>query len=206
MKRLSILIIGAVFLSACSAGPSEVALNPFSCMNSDNAQTAAPVAGDTIATITTNLGEIKLKLFPELVPETAKNFEELAGKGFYNGLVFHRVIPNFMIQGGDPRGDGTGGESYKGPGTNIPDEFTDDLGHLCGALSMANAGPNTGSSQFFIVHAKEGTRFLDGRHAVFGQIYEGMDVVNAIAITETDAADRPLVEMKMEKVVVEKKT
>lgn len=144
-------------------------------------QTDMPKAGDTVATIETNFGTIKLRLFPELVPETVKNFTELAKKGYYDGLTFHRVINDFMIQGGDPDGTGAGGESYKGPGTVIPDEFSDKLKNIRGALSMANRGPNTGSSQFFIVQKSDGTPWLDGLHAVFGQVFEGMDVVDKIA-------------------------
>ena len=129
----------------------------------------------------TNFGTIKIKLFPKEVPETVKNFTELAKKGFYDGLTFHRVINDFMIQGGDPEGTGRGGESYKGPGTVIPDEFSPNLKNIYGALSMANRGPNTGSSQFFIVQKEDGTPWLDGLHAVFGQVYEGMDIVDKIA-------------------------
>ena len=152
--------------------------------------------------MTTNYGVVKIKLFPELVPETVKNFTELAKKGFYDGLIFHRVINDFMIQGGDPLGNGAGGESYKGPGTNIPDEFNQELTHLRGALSTANAGPNTGSSQFFIVQAEGGTHYLDGRHAVFGQVYEGMEVVDEIAGVKTGAGDVPLEKVVMEKVEI----
>lgn len=127
-----------------------------------------------IATIETNKGTIKLKLHDDKTPKTVKNFEDLAAKGFYNGLKFHRVISDFMIQTGCPQGTGTGGPGYK-----FADEFHKDLRHSGpGVLSMANAGPNTNGSQFFITHVA--TPHLDGKHSVFGQVIEGMDVVNAI--------------------------
>lgn len=144
-------------------------------------QTSISKKGDTIAVMETNFGTIKIKLFPDLVPETVKNFTELAKKGYYDGLTFHRVIKDFMIQGGDPNGTGTGGDSYKGPGTTIPDEFSEKLTNIRGAVSMANRGLNTGSSQFFIVQKADGTPWLDGLHAVFGQVYEGIEVVDKIA-------------------------
>ena len=126
------------------------------------------------ATIDTSRGTIKLKLFDDKVPKTVKNFEDLAKKGFYNGLKFHRVIPNFMIQTGCPQGTGSGGPGYK-----FADEFHPELKHTGpGVLSMANAGPNTNGSQFFITHVA--TPWLDGKHSVFGQVTEGQDVVNAI--------------------------
>lgn len=128
-----------------------------------------------VATIETNKGTIKVELFGDKVPKTVENFETLAGKGFYNGLKFHRVIPDFMIQTGCPQGTGTGGPGYK-----FADEFHKDLKHTGpGILSMANAGPNTNGSQFFITHVA--TPWLDGKHSVFGKVLEGQDVVNKIA-------------------------
>ena len=128
-----------------------------------------------VATIETNKGTIKLELFGDKVPKTVENFETLAGKGFYDGLKFHRVIPDFMIQTGCPQGTGTGGPGYK-----FKDEFHKDLKHSGpGILSMANAGPNTNGSQFFITHVA--TPWLDGKHSVFGKVLEGLDVVNKIA-------------------------
>ena len=128
-----------------------------------------------VATIETNQGTIKLQLHADKVPITVKKFEDLAAKGFYNGLKFHRVIPDFMIQTGCPQGTGTGGPGYK-----FADEFHKDLRHSGpGVLSMANSGPNTNGSQFFITHVA--TPHLDGKHSVFGQVIEGQDVVNAIA-------------------------
>jgi peptidyl-prolyl cis-trans isomerase B (cyclophilin B) len=127
-----------------------------------------------IATIETNRGTIKLQLHDDKVPKTVANFEKLANQGFYNGLKFHRVIPDFMIQTGCPQGTGTGGPGYK-----FADEFHKDLKHDGpGVLSMANAGPNTNGSQFFITHVA--TPWLDGKHSVFGRVIQGQDVVDAI--------------------------
>ena len=127
-----------------------------------------------IATIETTRGTIKLELFADKVPNTVANFEKLANSKFYDGLTFHRVIENFMIQGGCPRGDGTGG-----PGYTFADEFHPDLRHDSpGVLSMANAGPNTNGSQFFITHVA--CPWLDGRHSVFGKVLEGQDVVDSV--------------------------
>ena len=127
-----------------------------------------------IATIETNRGTIKLQLHDDKVPKTVANFEKLANQGFYNGLKFHRVIPDFMVQTGCPQGTGTGGPGYK-----FADEFHKDLKHDGpGVLSMANAGPNTNGSQFFITHVA--TPWLDGKHSVFGRVIQGQDVVDAI--------------------------
>lgn len=175
-------------------------------------QLSAPQKGDTLAVMHTNMGDIKIKLFPEKAPKTVENFVTHSKNGYYNGLKFHRVINDFMIQGGDPRGNGTGGESIWGG--SFSDEFDPELHNLRGALSMANSGPDTNGSQFFIVQAREvpsnmleqmrdledngfpaditaayevlgGTPWLDFRHTVFGQVTEGMDVVDAIAAVET---------------------
>jgi cyclophilin family peptidyl-prolyl cis-trans isomerase len=138
-----------------------------------------------IVTLDTTLGQIRLEIFADKAPKTAKNFLDLTGKGFYNGLTFHRIIPGFMIQGGCPKGDGTGG-----PGYEIPDEFHPSLKHSsAGIVSMANAGPNTGGSQFFITLAP--TTWLDGKHAVFGKVVGGQDVVDKIAAVPKDRSDRP---------------
>jgi len=136
-------------------------------------------------TLKTNLGDISAEIYQDKAPKTAGNFLTLVRKGFYDGLTFHRVIPGFMIQGGCPKGDGTGG-----PGYNIPDEFHPSLKHTGpGLLSMANAGPNTGGSQFFITLAA--TAWLDGKHAIFGKVTKGQDVVDAIAGQPRDRNDRP---------------
>ena len=136
------------------------------------------------ATIHTSMGDIELELFAEDAPKTVENFTKLAGDGFYDGLVFHRVIPDFMIQGGCPRGDGTGDAGYK-----FEDEFNDHP-IVRGTLAMANAGPNTNGSQFFIVTA-DATPWLDGKHTAFGQVTAGQDVVDAISAVDRDGADRP---------------
>jgi len=136
------------------------------------------------ATLHTNHGPIELELHDDDAPKTVENFRKLAGDGFYDGVIFHRVIPDFMIQGGDPTGTGTGG-----PGYSFEDEFNDHKVER-GALAMANAGPNTNGSQFFVVTA-EATPWLDGKHTVFGRVTSGMDVVDAISQVETDASDKP---------------
>jgi cyclophilin family peptidyl-prolyl cis-trans isomerase len=145
------------------------------------------------ATMQTNQGAIEIELFDDDAPKTVENFKKLANDGFYNGVIFHRVIPDFMIQGGDPTGTGTGG-----PGYQFEDEFNDNKVER-GALAMANAGPNTNGSQFFIVTA-EATPWLDGKHTVFGKVTSGMDVVDTIEQTATDSRDKPLEEMRIESI------
>lgn len=177
-----------------------------------------PAAGDTVAVMHTSMGDISIRLFPEQAPKTVENFTTHAKNGYYNGIVFHRVINGFMIQGGDPTATGCGGESIWGK--NFEDEFHPTLHNLRGALSMANAGPCTNGSQFFIVQANSvhpgfigqmkelpdyfpaeaveayaavgGTPHLDYHHTVFGQVYEGLDVVDAIAAVKTNSQDKPL--------------
>ena len=143
-------------------------------------------------TLETNQGNIIIELYSKQMPITAGNFEKLVSEGFYNGVIFHRIINGFMLQGGDPTGTGSGG-----PGYNIPDEFTktelDENDR--GTLSMANAGPNTGGSQFFINLVDN--NFLDGKHPVFGKVIEGMDIVDKIAQVATDGQDRPLEKVKI---------
>lgn len=181
-------------------------------------QLKAPENNDIIAIMKTNMGDIKIKLFPKEAPKTVENFTTHAKNGYYNGLIFHRVIKDFMIQGGDPTGTGMGGESIWGK--SFEDEFDPALHNLRGALSMANAGPNTNGSQFFIVQASSvpanmltqmkqmpdsfpestvnayaemgGTPWLDFRHTVFGQVFEGIDVVDNIAAVRVGAADKPV--------------
>jgi cyclophilin family peptidyl-prolyl cis-trans isomerase len=145
------------------------------------------------ATLKTSKGPIAVELFDDDAPKTVENFRTLAGKGFYEGVIFHRVIPDFMIQGGDPTGTGSGG-----PGYTFEDEFNERK-VVRGALAMANAGPNTNGSQFFIVTA-EACPWLDGKHTVFGQVTDGMDVVDAISSVETDTRDRPREDVKIESV------
>jgi cyclophilin family peptidyl-prolyl cis-trans isomerase len=147
-------------------------------------------------TVRTTLGDVRIELFRDRAPKTVENFLTLTKKGFYTGLAFHRVIPGFMIQGGCPRGDGTGG-----PGYSIPDEISSALRHDGpGVLSMANAGPNTGGSQFFITLAA--TPWLDGKHAVFGRVRGGQDVVEKIAAVPRDGNDRPKSAVKMVELTV----
>ena len=179
------------------------------------------------ATIKTSLGEVKVQLFAKLAPKTVKNFVELAKKGYYNGVLFHRVLPDFMIQGGDPTGTGRGGESIYGEA--FEDEFSDQLFNFNGALSMANAGPNTNGSQFFIVsasrvpanmleqmkmvgypqeiidHYKEtgGTPWLDHRHTVFGQVISGMEIVEKISKVDRDGMDKPKKDVMMNEITIE---
>ncbi len=192
-------------------------------------QLLAPIENDTVVIMSTSMGDIKIKMFPEYAPKAVENFITHAKNGYYNGLIFHRVIKDFMIQGGDPNGTGTGGTSIWGD--SFEDEFTPNLHNLYGALSMANAGPNTNGSQFFIVQAhtvpsnmvdqmKElpdyfpaefvcdyeqlgGTPWLDYHHTVFGQVYEGMDVVNSIAGVKVNGNDKPLTDVVIENITVE---
>ncbi|MGE7987322.1 peptidylprolyl isomerase [Lysinibacillus fusiformis] len=183
-------------------------------------------AGEVLVEMNTTLGAVKIKLFPEFAPKTVENFLGHAKSGYYNGIIFHRVIQDFMIQGGDPTGTGMGGESIWGD--SFEDEFSDKLFNLRGALSMANAGPNTNGSQFFIVQMKHlpsdmlrqlqgagfpeeiieayaqngGTPWLDHKHTVFGHIVEGMDIVDKIADVEKDSRDKPLEDVKIESITV----
>ena len=145
------------------------------------------------ATLHTNHGAIELELYPDDAPKTVENFEKLARDGFYDGVIFHRVIPDFMIQGGDPTGTGTGG-----PGYTFEDEFNDHK-VARGALAMANAGPNTNGSQFFVVTA-EATPWLDGKHTVFGRVTNGMDAVDEISSVATDSSDKPREAVVIERV------
>ncbi|MDA3814958.1 MAG: peptidylprolyl isomerase [Patescibacteria group bacterium] len=146
----------------------------------------------------TSLGDITVEFYNEESPKTVANFMKLADEGFYNGIIFHRIISDFMIQGGDPNGTGTGGPGYK-----FSDEFNDhEL--VAGSLAMANAGPNTNGSQFFIVTA-EATPHLDGKHTNFGEVTEGMDVVKKIEAVKTNAVDKPLEDITIESIELLKK-
>lgn len=185
------------------------------------------IPGEKIAVMKTTMGEIKLRLFPQQAPKAVENFLTHTENGYYNGLKFHRVIPGFMIQGGDPEGTGMGGESIWGK--PFEDEFSMDLWNFRGALSMANSGPNTNGSQFFIVQAPEvdegmleqmegagfpksvieqykavgGTPWLDRRHTVFGQVISGMDVVDAIAAVECNSRDMPKKDVIVKEIVIQ---
>ena len=147
------------------------------------------------ATLTTNHGDIVLELFDDDAPKTVDNFRKLAEDGYYDGLIFHRVIPDFMIQGGCPEGTGTGG-----PGYTFEDEFNSHK-VVRGALAMANAGPNTNGSQFFIVTVDQAP-WLDGKHTVFGEVTEGMDVVDTISELPRDGRDRPQQEARIERLAI----
>lgn len=189
-----------------------------------------PSVGEKVAVFETSMGEIHFRLFPEAAPKAVENFTSLIEQGYYNGIIFHRVIPDFMIQGGDPTGTGRGGESVWGKA--FPDEFHPSYRNLVGALSMANAGPNTNGSQFFIVEGAKvsedilrqmadagerhgyseevieayrqvgGAFWLDGKHSVFGQVYDGMDVVKAIVQVERNAMDKPNEDIVIEKAYI----
>ena len=151
---------------------------------------------NTLVQFETNMGDFVAEIYEDKAPKTSDNFIGLVKKGYYDGIIFHRVIEDFMIQGGDPTGTGMGGPGYK-----IKDEFGEGLKHDdVGMLSMANAGPNTGGSQFFITLAA--TPWLDGRHAIFGKVVEGFDIVEKIGTTDTDFQDRPVEEVVMKKVYV----
>ena len=189
-----------------------------------------PKAGDTIVTMHTNFGDVKFLMFPEVAPKTVENFTTHAKESYYDGLIFHRVIDGFMIQGGDPTGTGRGGESIWGEA--FEDEFSPEAHNFRGALSMANAGPDTNGSQLFIVQAGPvdermfpmlarqygvkldeetkakyaelgGTPWLDNHHTVFGQVIEGMDVVDTIASQPVGYQDKPVKDIVIEKMTVE---
>ncbi|RKX28540.1 MAG: peptidylprolyl isomerase [Verrucomicrobia bacterium] len=154
---------------------------------------------ETIVTIETNQGSIEIKLYPKLAPKTCENFVGLAKKGYYDGIIFHRIIPEFMLQCGDPTGTGRGGESLWGG--KFEDECTSDLRFdKVGLLAMANSGPNTNGSQFFITTAK--TPWLNMKHTIFGEVTKGYDVVEKIEAVPTDGADKPKDEQKIVKATV----
>lgn len=186
MKKALVFLLATfvLFTTGCSAA------------GMNDKDKGAKKMANPIAVFETNHGTFEIELFEDKAPITVKNFIDLAEKGFYDGLIFHRVIDGFMIQGGDPNGMGTGG-----PGYTIPDEFHKDLKHDSeGVLSMANAGPNTGGSQFFITLAA--TPWLDGHHSVFGKVVKGMDGVREIGKVDTDFQDKPLAKVVMEKVTI----
>ncbi|MFC1691111.1 peptidylprolyl isomerase [Nanoarchaeota archaeon] len=175
---ISAILILLIIIGGCKMGDSNNSSNP-------------------TVVFETNKGNFKVELFKDKAPITAGNFEKLVNEGFYNGLKFHRVIPNFMIQGGDPKGDGTGG-----PGYNIDDEFHPSLKHSKkGMLSMANSGPNSGGSQFFVTVAA--TPWLDNKHAIFGEVIDGYDIVEKISKLPKNAMDAPNDDVVMEKVFIE---
>lgn len=192
-------------------------------------QLEKPNENDVLAKISTNMGDMYFRLFPEIAPKAVENFVTHAKNGYYNGLIFHRIINDFMLQGGDPTGTGMGGESIWGKA--FEDEFDIDARNYRGALSMANSGPNTNGSQFFIVQAKKvpammlkqmeslanegypyrvadnyekkgGTPWLDFKHTVFGQLYEGFDVLDNIAAVKVGVSDKPLEDVVINEIVI----
>ena len=200
MKKMLILAVTFLFclpaVTGC-AGPGSKTAEKTEPVKADTPLPPAdPNKKNSLAVFETSMGTFKVELFEDKAPRTAQNFISLVNKGFYNGLIFHRVIDGFMIQGGDPKGNGTGG-----PGYVIPDEFHKDLKHTgAGILSMANAGPNSGGSQFFIT--LDATPWLDGKHAIFGKVVEGLDVVKAIGKVKTGAQDRPQTDVVMKKITI----
>ncbi|MEZ7173530.1 peptidylprolyl isomerase [Sporosarcina sp. OR05] len=244
MKKSTLALVMAmvmIFVAACGQSKDEqVDKQPTNNNDSTNASgdstneeaesmypqlSTEVAANEALVVMNTTMGPIKIKLFPEQAPKTVENFLTHAENGYYDGIIFHRVINNFMIQGGDPTGTGMGGESIYG--SSFEDEFTMNLFNLRGALSMANAGPNTNGSQFFIVQASSapgssnqlkqggwpeeiadayaemgGTPHLDQKHTVFGQVIEGMDVVDKIAAADTDRSDKPTEEISIESIEI----
>lgn len=221
-KKMSvILLIIAILFGTAACGSKSDKKNAGNEGENKFEQLNPPQPGDKIAIMTTSMGEIKIRLFPDIAPKAVENFTTHAENGYYDDVIFHRVINDFMIQGGDPQGTGRGGESIWGE--PFEDEFYYSYRHFRGALSMANRGANTNGSQFFIVQNKEtdrasiraagqagtdketlekyievgGTPRLDGHHTVFGQVYEGLDVVDKIAAVEVDKNDKPIEDVKI---------
>ena len=204
MYRELILFLFSFTLVACGGMNSENKNQNISTNDQKKIPTMTELKKDTItvAVIQTTMGTIELELFADKAVKTVQNFVGLAEKKYYNGIIFHRVIDNFMIQGGDPAGTGSGGESIWGK--PFEDEVKTGLKHNSeGILSMANAGPNTNGSQFFIT--LKATPWLDGKHTVFGKVISGMEVVKAIGKTKTNQNDKPLMDVVMQKVTIEKR-
>jgi cyclophilin family peptidyl-prolyl cis-trans isomerase len=204
MIRALDLFLVSFFLLAISVASTD-AKNQKSSLNEQKeiySMTEIKKDSITVAVIKTNMGLIELELFADKAVKTVQNFVGLAGKKYYDGIIFHRVIDNFMIQGGDPTGTGMGGESLWGK--PFEDEVNTGLKHSSeGILSMANSGPNTNGSQFFIT--LKATSWLDGKHTVFGKVIKGMDVVKAIGKVKTGQGDKPVTNVVMEKVTIEKR-
>lgn len=208
MKYIGVLLFVSFLLLSCNEQKTVMKEETISKqkINEAKVKELMTLAEDEmlVAKINTTMGDIEIELFPNLVPKTVENFVGLGTDGYYNGIIFHRVIADFMIQGGDPTGTGSGGESYFGK--SFADEFNDSLRHSGpGILSMANAGPNTNGSQFFITLVP--TPWLDGKHSVFGKVINGLDVVNSIGKVATSKPfDKPLKDVKMNKVTFEKRS
>jgi len=217
MNKKAFLIILCIFTVLFTSCQQRSSLEERTEIN----QFSLPQKGETIASIHTTMGDIKVKFFETEAPNAVENFIKLSEKDYYDGLIFHRVMADFMIQGGDPTGTGKGGNSFYGK--PFADEFSDKLHNFRGALSMANSGANTNQSQFFMVQRKEtgeevdqfmqqnkldaklqkeyqekgGTPWLDNKHTVFGQIFEGIEILDKIAEVEVDKASKPIEEVKI---------
>lgn len=231
MKKIFFLLIGILLVAGLTACGQSLKLKNNSTEDQEEAIIMYPqlskevAANEALVVMNTTLGPIKIKLFPEQAPKTVENFLTHAENGYYDGIIFHRVIEDFMIQGGDPTGTGMGGESIYGD--TFEDEFTMDLFNLRGALSMANAGPGTNGSQFFIVQKPQapgsaeqmkkggwpdeiaeayaemgGTPHLDQKHTVFGQVVEGMDTIDTIAKVKKGAQDKPVEDISIESIEI----
>ncbi|MDA3860709.1 MAG: peptidylprolyl isomerase [Melioribacteraceae bacterium] len=205
MKGIMLLML-SLFMLNCSSGENIKEKQEKSIINKQDPKVKELMNVSEneklVATVNTNVGVFEIELFAKEVPKTVENFVGLITDGKYNGVIFHRVIADFMLQGGDPTGTGRGGESYWGG--KFSDEFHDSLTHTKpGMLSMANAGPNTNGRQFFVTLAA--TPWLDGKHAVFGEVTSGIDVVEAIGKTKTGMMDKPVDDIVMETVTVEKR-
>lgn len=194
MRHWFVILICLVLAGCQSSAPRKTSLPT---QTSESAKSKAETEAQIVKIkFETSMGEIDAELYAQEAPKTVENFVKLSNQGFYNGLIFHRVIPNFMIQTGDPLGNGTGG-----PGYSFRDEFSPRFKHdKAGVISMANSGPDTNGSQFFITDAP--TPWLDNRHSVFGQVTRGLDVVRRIANAPRDGRDKPLEPVTMRKVVV----
>ncbi|WP_404337229.1 peptidylprolyl isomerase [Planococcus rifietoensis] len=219
----AMLLVSAVALAACGSSEEQQETSGTELASTEEVQgypqLEPGITEETIVDMNTSEGTIRIRLFPEIAPKAVENFLGHAESGYYEGVIFHRVIEDFMLQTGDPTGTGGGGESIYGE--PFEDEFSDQLFNFRGALSMANAGPGTNGSQFFIVQATEieegsasdypeeitaayeemgGTPWLDGMHTVFGQVDEGMDVVDKIAAVEKGDKDKPLEDIVIESI------
>lgn len=203
MSKIFVLFLFAAVFAACGGSGTKDNNEQMSNERKETSKMTQPKNDTiTVAVIQTNMGTIELELFADKAVKTVQNFVGLAEKNYYDGIIFHRVIDDFMIQGGDPTGTGRGGQSLWGK--SFEDEVKTGLKHDSeGILSMANAGPNTNGSQFFIT--LKATPWLDGKHTVFGKVIAGMDVVKAIGKVKKDQNDKPLSNVVMEKVTIEKR-
>ncbi len=205
MKKILVLVLSILLFSCSSGDVKKIEQEKIIIKKKDKKVEELLNVSESemlVATVKTNVGTFEIELFAREVPKTVENFVGLATDGKYNGIIFHRVIADFMLQGGDPTGTGRGGESYWGG--KFDDEFNDSLRHTKpGMLSMANAGPNTNGSQFFVTLVA--TPWLDGKHAIFGEVISGMDIVEAIGKTKTGMMDKPVEDIVMETVTIEKR-